>query len=431
MSNAANPSKASKLASRRRRVHARVSLCLATARRARICASHLFSIALAATALTAFSASVQAAPATAPADGGGAQPARWLEAMAKGQWSAAIELLETVPESSRTAAQWLLLARALERRSQLVESFAAYERVHELAAEGGAGARDVERLARAESSELASRIPWAEVSLARALPIGALVFVDQQWLEPARLRSPYPVNPGWHTFLVESNGEVLVARRAFFEEGQTRLVPLTELHISGLDASASGATHLGASAADGPSTSSPSPRSLGAPLGQALGGKRSPEPSRSLTAPRSLAWHLDDRTRPDADHDASHDDGGLLRASYVTLGVGALGTLVGTGFLVSALNTRSTIGDYSNCFSSRCDANARADAEHDNRTWRARAAAATASYAVGLTGLVAGGVLWLLHRDSSARATTVNIADLSLELAPRFSPHGAMLRGTF
>jgi hypothetical protein len=40
-------------------------------------------------------------------------------------------------------------------------------------------------------------------------------------------------------------------------------------------------------------------------------------------------------------------------------------------------------------------------------------------------------VLFLLHRDSSARAASVDIADLSLELAPHFSPHGAMLRGTF
>ncbi|HTV24798.1 MAG TPA: hypothetical protein VMG12_39165, partial [Polyangiaceae bacterium] len=299
------------------------------------------------------------------------------------------------------------------------EAFAAYERVHDLAAEGGAALRDVERQAKAESGALAARIPWAEVSLARALPIGALVFIDQQWLEPARLRSPYPVNPGWHTFLVESNGEVLAARRAFFEEGQTRLVPLTALHVSEGDANASlVAANVSsverASASGRPSVS------------------RSVAPSRTLAPSPTLSWRSDDRQRPEADRGASHDAAGLLRASYVTLGVGALGTLVGTGFLISALNTRSTIGDYANCFSgSRCEADARADAEHANRSWRARTTAATASYAVGLTSLVAGGVLWLLHRDSSARAATVNIADLSLELAPRFSPHGAMLRGTF
>ena len=32
------------------------------------------------------------------------------------------------------------------------------------------------------------------------------MFIDEQWLEPSRMRSPYPLNPGWHTFLIESNG---------------------------------------------------------------------------------------------------------------------------------------------------------------------------------------------------------------------------------
>jgi hypothetical protein len=361
------------------------------------------------------SAPAQAAPVAATAEASGAQPQGWVKAYAQGQWSAAIELIETIPENSRTAWHWLHLARALERSSRLVESFAAYDRVHELAADGAdvVGMRGVERQARAESNALASRIPWAEVALAQALPAGALVFIDQQWLEPTRLRSPYPVNPGWHTFLVESNGEVLVARRAFFEEGQTRHVPL---HVPSqppeVDSSAGmEATNVAAE-----------------------GGTAGHEAARlHPAAARSLTWRPDDRRRPDVDRDAAHDSAGVLRASYVSLGVGALGTLVGTGFLITALNSRSGIADYgANCFNnSRCTSEAEADALRATRRWRAQTAASTASYAIGLAGLVTGGVLWLLHRDSSAHAATVNIADLSLELAPRFSPHGAMLRGTF
>lgn len=333
----------------------------------------------------------------------------WAKAYAQRQWSIAVELLESIPEGSRTAWQWLHLARALERSSRLVEAFATYERVHDLAAERAAvpGMRDVARQAKAESSALAHRIPWAEVSLVRPLPPGALVFVDQQWLEPARLRSPYPVNPGWHTFLVESNGEVLAARRAFFEEGQTRLVPLAVFD-------AVLAPGLSMPGLPNPSAARPDDN---APVGGA--------------APRSLAWRPEGAQQRAAEHDA----GSLLKATYVSLGVGALGTLVGTGFLITALNTRSQANQQGNCFSSYCDANAyaiaTADADRASRNWRARASAATASYTIGLAGFVAGGVLWLLHRDSSSRATTVNIADLSLELAPRFSPHGAMLRGMF
>jgi hypothetical protein len=359
------------------------------------------------------SAPAHAAPAAA-AESGSAQAQGWVKAYAQGQWSAAIELIETIPESSRTAWHWLHLARALERSSRLVESFAAYERVHDLAADGAGvvGMRDVERQAKAESNALSSRIPWAEVSLAQALPPGALVFIDQQWLEPARLRSPYPVNPGWHTFLVESNGEVLAARRAFFEEGQTRHVPLDlPPQPPALDSGvAMGATSV---AAEG-----------------ATAGHEATQ--LDSAASRSLTWRPEDRRRPDADHGAAPDSAGLLRASYVSLGVGALGTLVGTGFLITALNSRSGIADDgANCFNSRCSSEAEADALRATRRWRAQTAASTASYAIGLAGLLTGGVLWLLHRDSSARAATVNIADLSLELAPRFSPHGAMLRGTF
>jgi hypothetical protein len=345
----------------------------------------------------------QAAPV--PADDAASAQA-WAKAYAQGHWSAAIQLLETIPESSRTAWHWLHLARALERSEQLVEAFAAYERVHDLAADGArvVGMREVERQAKLESSALAHRIPWAEVSLRQALPVGALVFVDQQWLEPTRLRSPYPVNPGWHTFLVESNGEVLAARRAFFEEGQTRLVPLMSPDADGslLEASA-----------------------VPAEAGQAVGNARA-------ARGRSLTWHADGVRRPDGDRPGDEESAGLLRASYVTLGVGALGTLVGTGFLISALNMRTGVDEYGvNCFDARCEALAAVDAERAQNRWRAHTSAATASYAIGLAGLLTGGVLWLLHRDSSARASTVNIADLSLELAPRFSPHGATLRGTF
>jgi len=390
----------------------------------------------------------------------------WAKAFAQSQWSAAIELLETIPEGSRTAWHWLHLARALERRTQLVEAFAAYERVHDLAAEGTSvvGMRDVERQAKGESKALAGRIPWAEVTLGQALPLGSLVFVDQQWLEPTRLRSPYPVNPGWHTFLVESNGEVLAARRAFFEEGQTRLVPLLMLDAYSGTASASGAgrravdrfgieydpvsadaTGTGAMSSAGASRGGASSGVAGAEgAGTEVAGagaayeapidrSASSRATRSGTlTSRSLAWHPGADRRPDADRDATPDTDGMLRASYVSLGAGALGTLVGTGFLISALNTRSAIGQLdADCVSTRCEQLSRAGAERTNRDWRAKASAATFSYAVGLAGLVTGGVLWLLHRESASRATTIDIADLSLELAPRFSPHGATLKGTF
>ncbi|HWO13791.1 MAG TPA: hypothetical protein VNN80_30015, partial [Polyangiaceae bacterium] len=57
----------------------------------------------------------------------------WLSEYERGHWSAAIELLEVLPEGSRTAWHWLHLARAREKRGQLVEAFAAYERLRDVA----------------------------------------------------------------------------------------------------------------------------------------------------------------------------------------------------------------------------------------------------------------------------------------------------------
>jgi hypothetical protein len=317
---------------------------------------------------------VGAPAASAPAASAPAPPA-WARAYGQGHWSAAIELLQIIPEASRTAWHWLHLARANEKRTQLVEAFAAYERLLDVAAEGPtiAGMRDVERQARAESSVLSHRIPWAEVVLERSLPKGALVFVDQQWLEPARLRSPYPVNPGWHTFLVESNGTVLGARRVFFEEGQSRVVPLNVPESSDTG---------GALAAGGDAIST---HSAGGPNAAELA------PTPSTERRRALTWHSES---PELDGERPKY---LLRASYVTLGIGVLGTAVGTGL------------SYSN--------------NHDS----GQAGASMLSFTVGAGALITSGVLWLLYRD--AERNSVNIANVQVE--PRLYPSGAAVRGTF
>lgn len=165
--------------------------------------------------------------AAAPADASSA----WARAYAQGRWHVASTLLEAVPEASRSGWQWLHLARARSRQGLLVEAFDAYERLRELERPGRAGSalRELQRQARVEANGIENRIPWAHVELTGAAPPGTFVYVDQTWLEPARLRSPYPVNPGWHTFLLESEGRVLAARRVHFSEGQTQHITLRGL----------------------------------------------------------------------------------------------------------------------------------------------------------------------------------------------------------
>jgi hypothetical protein len=298
----------------------------------------------------------------------------WARAYSEGQWSAAIKLIETIPEASRTPSHWLHLARAFEKCTQLVESFAAYERLFDAAAESPSltGMKEVVRRAKSESAALAHRIPWAEVALGQELAAGTFVWVDQQWLEPARLRSPYPVNPGWHTFLVELDGEVLAARRVFFEEGQSRLVPLTPFG----ERKARGADAMDAAAP---------------------GDERTTEVAS--TRRRSLRWHAENPTVDTGRQDQ------LLRASYLSLGVGALGAAAGTGLALAAAQDNDAAG---------------------------KSSAAVASYAVGFGALITGGVFWFLHRDAVRSAgvqSPSNAARIALE--PRVYPSGAVVRGTF
>jgi hypothetical protein len=303
-----------------------------------------------------------------------------------------------MPEASLTAWHWLHLARALEKSSRLVEAFGAYERLLDLAAEGAAlpGMSDVARQAKTESGALSHRIPWAEVELGHELPAGALVFVDQQWLEPARLRSPYPVNPGWHTFLVESNGVVLAARRTFFEVGQSRLVPLTRLD--------------GAPAAASPLATEANPSEVGTKVEAEL-ATASDTPNR-----RALTWRPRD-SRLDADR--SQD---LRSAAYVSLAVGVAGTVVGTGFLVAANSTTTS----ETCYPTGCVASSDSNARE---AWRSRTSAAVVSYAVGITGLITAGVLWVVHGEQQQARSSVMLGKVEIE--PQIHPTGASLSGRF
>ena len=118
---------------------------------------------------------------------------------------------------------------------------------------------------------------------------------------------------------------------------------------------------------------------------------------------------------------------GLLTSAYVSLGVGAAAALVGTGFAIAAHQARGTSeAEYVPCFVSACDANT----SGRDSAWRRHATAAGASYAVGVLGLVTGGILWLVHREQSSSPTsTINIAHIELE--PGLRTDGAYLRGRF
>jgi hypothetical protein len=234
---------------------------------------------------------------------------------------------------------------------------------------------------------LVARIPWAQIELGGEAPPEAFVFVDQQWLPPARVQSPYPVNPGWHTFLLESRGEVYGARRVHFEEGQNRRVVLHGMPLHGAASHDAGLYDAGRAA----------PVSAG----------------QAAATPLTLSW------APAADRPAIEDTrrSNLRTASYVSLGVGALGATVGTAYSIVAVQRRNELSDLGdNCTGNTCFApnseSARANYLVDEV--RRTTSVATLGFIVGGVGLVTGGVLFLLQREGESKPDT-NSAGLEIE----------------
>jgi hypothetical protein len=178
-------------------------------------------------------AAAEPARASSGVESGALAPV-WARAYAQGHWSLAADLIETVPAPSRTPWHWLDLARAREQGGQLVEALFAYERLREMAPlkEAGIDQRIGRLQAEAEREALVSRIAWAQIELGVEAAAGGDVFVDQELLAPARVQSPDALNPGWHTFLLESQGVVVAAHRVYFEEGQRRPVVLQRLPVT-------------------------------------------------------------------------------------------------------------------------------------------------------------------------------------------------------
>jgi hypothetical protein len=296
----------------------------------------------------------------------------WVRAYSQGQWSIAADLIETIPEVSRTPWHWLHLARAREKRGQLVEAFAAYERLRENvpSERAVAGRQKWQRQAEAEAEALAGRIPWAQIALAADVPAGAYLFVDQQWLAPGRVRSPYPVNPGWHTFLLEVQGEIKAARRVHFEEGQNRSVVLSSLERE----------------------------DVASPASEGSGGSR-----------LELGWSPAADARSVADTRRAR----LRTISYVSLGIGGLGVIVGTGFAIVSLDKRDELIELErSCAGANCLSPA-----HSNRLIgdiRRASAAANGGFVVGGIGLVTGAVLLLLQRKNEPQPAA-RIAGVELD----------------
>lgn len=284
-----------------------------------------------------------------------------LEAYEHGRFSTAVALLEATPLADRSASEQLHLARARARMGLWLQALDDYETLLAPQSPKRAlpGWQEWRTFAEAEGATLGKRLPWAQLDFGESAPEGSSVFVDGHWVSPGRFQAPYPVNPGWHTFLLEVDGQVQAARRMYFEEGQQRTIRLVS-PVSGKLATP--------------------PSQITAHLAPA----RSPLPGGDAPLPISTnTWRT---------------------SSYVAAAMGAIGITTSIGFSIEMLMARRRLLDQCQfsgeagpgCVVSR-------DEARNYDQYQRSSAVATGAMAVGVVGLVSGGVMWFLaNREEKA-----------------------------
>jgi hypothetical protein len=186
--------------------------------------------------------------------------------------------------------------------------------------------------------------------------------------------------------LLEWQGQVQAAERVHFEEGQSRQVVLQRWRTSG-------------AAVDWDPV------------------------MRAAREARKLSWQPVAR-EPE---DGGHSD--LRTASYVSLGVGALGLAVGTVSAIVAVAQRGQLDQLAEDCGAVCvdpDGSQQARAHELSAGMQRATAVASTSFAVAGLGLVTGSVLLLLGRDSLPAANVAGV-----QVRPLLGSREAGLTGTF
>lgn len=304
----------------------------------------------------------------------------------RGQWSTAIALFEAIPLKERAASQQLVLARSRVQLGLWLEALDDYETLLAPQSPRRAlpGGKKQQSLAEAEGAALGRRLPWAKLDFGTSAPAGSSVFVDGHWVSPGRFEAPYPVNPGWHTFLLEVDGQVQAAQRMYFEEQQHRVVRLT---------------HPSPKQSDGPasaifSSNSAAPSQLSG-MG-ALGSQMLGNENNSVT--QDGAGQSSWRT-----------------VSYLGLGVGAAAIAAGVGFAIDASLAHDRL--LKKCVNVQNDAGCllRAEDSRLRSRFQRSAEVSSAAFTAGVLSLVSGGVMWYLTRSDDEHTVARQASVLAVQ----------------
>ncbi|HLK35102.1 MAG TPA: hypothetical protein VKU41_00030, partial [Polyangiaceae bacterium] len=254
----------------------------------------------------------------------------------------------------------LLIARAETKLGLLVEAQEAYIKIQRdpLAPDAPPAFAEAHQKALEEQAVLAPRVPTLKVELDGGTTADVTVTLDGAPMAPALVGFAGPINPGRH--IIEAKGARLASESTTvsISEGDKERVTLYLRPVAGAEAAPG----------DQPAAAAPG----GAPAG--------PPPDEASSSPA------------------------MRIGGWVAIGVGGVGAVLGTVFLVKNRSDRGSANDL--CTGNVCPESRRANIDSLDSSANSASTLSLVSYAVGGAAAATGVVLLLMSHGRPAAATT-------------------------
>jgi hypothetical protein len=323
------------------------------------------------------------------------------QAFAEKRWTDALDLFTRAESLVHAPPHLLYMARANANLGKLVRARELYLKLQRetLAATAPQAFRDAVRDAGTELAAIEPRIPYVTVNVEGAGSEPVVVTQDGSQVSAALIGVPRPVDPGEHEYKATSGGLASEVSKVKVDEGKRVSVVLK--------------LAAGGAAPPGPGTPP--------------GGGDAPPPGGETKGPGEGGEGAG--VKVGTDTPPSND--GLRYASYGAFGVGALGLVAGTIFVLQSSSKRSEADDLTaKTCPNGCSAEAgKPIADLDDQA-RSAQTLGIVGYAVGAVGIGAGITLFILsNKKSDAPATSLT------PVRPRITPYigygSAGVFGTF
>ena len=274
-----------------------------------------------------------------------------LHALQEGRYKDALDLCTRAESLMHAPTHLLLIARVQTKLGHLVEAQEAYIKIvrEHLAPNAPRAFADAQAAASDEQAALSPRVPTLKVDVEGASATDAQLTLDGAPFPSALIGMASPVDPGPHTLAVTSSTATAEPVTVTVAEGAKQTVTLT------------------------------------------LKATASPEPAPEAAAPAPQA-PADSTPRPHS---------GLATAGWVGIGVGVVGLVAGTVFVIKNHTDRNDANAL--CGPSGCPESKRSEVAASDSDANSASTLSWVSYGVGAAGLVTGTVLlWVSHGKQAA-----------------------------